>query len=369
MIKCSLFRCLDRQESNLDSRFSDETISIGRLVSENIAELENCPSLSCEVVTERGSDWALNIDSELFGENLMASKANSRDTGCNVGTAQSSKWAHEVDNDFEPTALKLKASRSNTTDTGCAHDGKRNSDFLKESTGSSFLKNKRGPRGVSGSYGGRDRERLSNGSVASKHGTFLGSKEFSSAPNLGTCEFSDWNECYTSGEIRISQTRSGIVDTSEGNFSDLILSPIFTLPTDNNLFVHGKITRTIPELPFTTGMVWAMIMKKSGWAFHSLNLRSSVRKIVDTFLKVETGLSLPVSFTLSTNTQPKLLPAKKMSMTLSQNLMGYFDEATQGLTFFVGPVNGKLCYKMTVCDLKHMQKCFATTKKRVWKIE
>jgi len=174
-----------------------------------------------------------------------------------------------------------------------------------------------------------------------------------------TTVISDWGDCYEDGDIRISSA-SNFQRVDEDNWSECT-GPRYS----NSVFrglgstITGKSMTPLQEMQVSPGMVWAMLYTKAGQTFQLLNLSFSLQKVVDTFLKAETGKSLPVSFTLSTDTQPKLLPAEKMDLTLSETLKGYLDEETQGLSFFVGPVNGQLCYKMYVSDLQKLQRFFS----------
>jgi len=167
--------------------------------------------------------------------------------------------------------------------------------------------------------------------------------------------FSDWGDCYEDEDIRISNT--SVQRVYEDNCSEWSSSQNSLFPRLGSL-LQVKPMATVQEMPVSPGMVWAMLRTKTGQKFQLFNLSSSLQEVVDTFLKVETGESLPVSFTLSTNTPPKLLPPEKMDMALSETLQGYLDEETQGISFFVGPVNTKLCYKMYVSHLEQLQRFF-----------
>jgi len=296
---------------------------------------------------------------------LETSSSSSSVVGSITSFSKRASWS---DNKDETSPPKIKVVQSNPIGTVYAHKhGEHDRGSLEESPRDSFLKHYIGPRGIrGGSYGGRDSERHSDGSLTSKLGASIQRKDLSTGLSLGKREtpISDWNECFTSsGKIRISKTYPDIQSVSWGISSQSMPTLNSTSPKRKSLIVHEYVNSTTPEMPVTPDMVWAMLLKKKGQAFQLLNLSFSLRKVVDTFLKVETGSSLPVSFTLPVNTRPKLLSADKMSMTLSENLKGYLDEATHGLTFVVGPINGKLCYKMTVCDLKQLQSV-AITKKR-----
>jgi len=166
---------------------------------------------------------------------------------------------------------------------------------------------------------------------------------------------SDWGDCYEDEDIRISN--ASFQRVYEDNWSEWSSSQNSQFPRFGSTLLV-KPMAPVEEMPVSPGMVWAMLRTKTGQKFQLLNLSSSLQEVVDTFLRVETGKSLPVSFTLSTNTPPKLLPPREMDMALSENLKGYLDEETQGLSFFVGPVNTKLCYKMYVSDLEQLQRFF-----------
>merc|ERR1712060_712696 len=83
-------------------------------------------------------------------------------------------------------------------------------------------------------------------------------------------------------------------------------------------------------------------------------------EVVKNFLMTNSdGVELPVSFNESENIRPKLLSSSRMAMTLRENLGRKFNIATHGLTFSTGPVNSKLCFKMSICDLRILQKMFS----------
>merc|ERR1719419_307194 len=107
-----------------------------------------------------------------------------------------------------------------------------------------------------------------------------------------------------------------------------------------------------------------MNITKGGQKFKLLNLNVSLQNVVDTFLSTETGAKFPISFSESEDIRPKLMGPNRMAMSISQNLRGHLDIATQGLSFFIGPVNSKLCYKMSVCDLSQLQKIFSSANGR-----
>lgn len=170
---------------------------------------------------------------------------------------------------------------------------------------------------------------------------------------------SEWGDCYEDEDIRMSDA-SYLQNPYEDNWSAYSQNSVFSRFESSVVPSGGGPNLKMLVSP---GMVWAMLRTKAGPSFQLVKLSSSLQEVVDTFLKVETGLSLPVSFTFFNDTLPKLLPSKKMGMTLSENLDGHLNEETQGLSFFVGSVNTKLCYKMMVSDLELFQKLFSIHRK------
>jgi len=169
----------------------------------------------------------------------------------------------------------------------------------------------------------------------------------------------DWDEFYDGDPRMSTYDPSNLQRVFGSELSDNTCFNVTYARPRLSSETFGRTVAPVQKMPVGPGMVFAMLLTNNCKIFQNLNLGVSLQEVVDTFLKAETGENLPVSFTLSTDTRPKLLPAKKMAMTLSENLKGYLDEATQGLSFFVGAVNQKLCYKMSVCDLEELQKMFS----------
>jgi len=111
------------------------------------------------------------------------------------------------------------------------------------------------------------------------------------------------------------------------------------------------------------GMVFAMRLFKEGQRFKWLNLCTLLEDVVATFLSTDNKSKLPVSVTDLNEARPRIYGRSRMAMTLSENLGPNFDAKTQALMFSLGPVNSKLCHKMSVCDLFQMQKIFYQTEK------
>jgi len=193
--------------------------------------------------------------------------------------------------------------------------------------------------------------------------------------NRDTTVISDWGDCYEdSGDFRISNYDAATLTRVYGSgWSDgpqslgtsyLGTSYLGTSHPKRVSALEVKPSSPVRKMPVVKGMVVAMVVTKKGQRFRLLNLNVTLQEVVNGFLKVEAGASLPVSFTISSDSRPKLLPPDKMAATLKENLKGYLDELTQGISFFTGPVNGKLSYKMSVCDLEYMEKLFQIASNR-----
>ena len=62
---------------------------------------------------------------------------------------------------------------------------------------------------------------------------------------------------------------------------------------------------------------------------------------------------LPISKSFSLGENNISSSVKFRKQTIAQ-AVGNLDPLSQGLVFFVGPVDGKMCFKMSVCDLEHI---------------
>lgn len=170
---------------------------------------------------------------------------------------------------------------------------------------------------------------------------------------------SDWGDAYEeTGDLRISNYDSSnlsrVVDNSI--WSDTITSRNSGVARLESSLVLPKCQISALKMPIRKGWVLAMLLTKEAKRFKMLNLNISLQEVVDTFLNNGTGPSIPVSFSYANETRPRVMSENRMGMSLADNLRGYLDETTQGITFFVGSVNSKLCYKMSICDLGQLHK-------------
>jgi len=170
---------------------------------------------------------------------------------------------------------------------------------------------------------------------------------------------SDWDGAYEDGaDLRVSNFQSSnlkrVVDNSI--WSDSVTPRNSSIVKLDSGLILPKCQSSPLKMPVRPGMVMAMHRTKDGQRLEEVSLNSSLREIVDTFLRIGDGPSLPVSFSYSNKSRPQVLTESRMGMSLADNLRGYLDAKTQGISFFVGSVNTKLCYKMSVCELSQLQK-------------
>jgi len=166
-----------------------------------------------------------------------------------------------------------------------------------------------------------------------------------------TTLYSDWGDAYDSlGSIRLSNQRRTIQQS--------VMSSVWS---DNNSPRKTESTVTSgAKMSLKPGTVMAMQQVKMEYHFTLINLDNTLQEVVKNFLTTNSGgIELPVSFNESENIRPKLLSSSRMAMTLRENLGRKFNLATHGLTFSTGSLNSKLCFKMSICDLRILQRMFS----------
>jgi len=168
--------------------------------------------------------------------------------------------------------------------------------------------------------------------------------------------FSDWGDAYYDGVE--SMRLSNPIRSMQQRSADLS----FFSDSDWRRSSGPTAIVTGAKMTLPSGHVMVMQLVKGGQCFNKIDINSSLQQVVDTFLSLNSGgVALPVSYNESDDTRPKMMKQSRMAMTLRENLGPNFDPKLHGLTFSVGPLNSKLCHKMTVCDLGQLQKIFSLT--------
>jgi len=174
------------------------------------------------------------------------------------------------------------------------------------------------------------------------------SSKFSTLKLRDETVMSDWGDAFEDSVNLNTQFTFMTCANSVTSFSD-----ITTITNHND---HGT-----SKIPVPKGKVLAMCLTKEQQRFRLLNLKMTMEEVVETFLSPNGGKKLPISFTDSQDHRPRRMEASRMAMTIEDNLGKHLDASTQGLTFAVGPLNSKLCYKLCICDLGQLMKIFALT--------
>jgi len=160
---------------------------------------------------------------------------------------------------------------------------------------------------------------------------------------------SDWGDAYEDTLYLSSQFSLMPSAITDASFSDVSY-------LDDNPVASNYL-----KIPVPPGKVLALCLTRGEQRIRLLNLKISLEEVVETFLSPGGGKKLPISFTESQEWRPRVMGPHRMAMTIEENLGEHLDAETQGLTFSVGPLNSKLCYKMCVCDLGQLQKILALT--------
>lgn len=117
--------------------------------------------------------------------------------------------------------------------------------------------------------------------------------------------------------------------------SEMRNSSFYTAPKKNHVFV-SYVTKT--------GM---------RWDHKDLSMRiEELAEWLNEDFKSES--QIPISQNISVGSKNFRRGKKFRKQTIAE-AVGDLDPSKEGLTFFIGPVNGKLCFKMSVCDLHQIR--------------
>jgi len=188
-----------------------------------------------------------------------------------------------------------------------------------------------------------------------------GSDLFSRNDTFRSQLISDWAGAYEDFDTPLSNSHQSFNTLqTDDNDSTFFSENDHISSTEKTMSMHSSEIQAMQPQP---GMVFAMCLFKEGQRFKWLNLCTSLEDVVATFLSTDNKSKLPVSVTELNEARPRIYGRSRMAMTLAENLGPNFDAKTQALMFSTGPVNSKLCHKMSVCDLLQMQKIFYQTAK------
>jgi len=170
---------------------------------------------------------------------------------------------------------------------------------------------------------------------------------------------SSWADYYEEFDSNNSSNLTGLqTDDTILSENDVILLQDIITSTSTTVFTD---TRGISVEP---GKVLAMCLTKDGHRFKQLNIDMTLDDVVASFLSTDNITKLPLSITESKKSRPRIMGRNQMVLTIGENLGPRFDVKTQGLIFATGIVNSRLCHKVCIGDLHHMQKIFSHEAKR-----
>jgi len=163
--------------------------------------------------------------------------------------------------------------------------------------------------------------------------------------------FSDWNDVFDDyGSFDFTKSGSLVLEKdSSWSLTDQLTA------RDSRM----SVVFTPKRIHISSGKVMGMFMKKKEYHFQILNLNSSLDKVVDLYQFKESGRKLHLSFSETGVSRPKVMSRSKMKKTLADSLGPQFDAKKQGVVFATGPVNSKLCVKMSVCELSKIEQIFS----------
>jgi len=165
--------------------------------------------------------------------------------------------------------------------------------------------------------------------------------------------FSQWGDMFDGTPLLNERDSVQFQSVLSFEFSEQVTSREFH-SSDSR---HSSVK--IEKITLLPGHVLGMLLAKKGYQFQMLNLKWSIEEVVDLFLAKESGARLPLSFCRNEMNPPGIMGSDRMQMTIAENLGPQFDVKIQGLIFATGPVNSKLCYKMSVCKKREIEKIFS----------
>jgi len=100
--------------------------------------------------------------------------------------------------------------------------------------------------------------------------------------------------------------------------------------------------------------VFVSYVTKDGMKWTKMNILLRMEEIAIWLNKDSNSESLPIGEFMSPRKDIRR-GTKFRKQTISETVGDCFDTLKQGLVFFVGPIDGKLCFKMSVCDLEKIK--------------
>jgi len=100
--------------------------------------------------------------------------------------------------------------------------------------------------------------------------------------------------------------------------------------------------------------VFVSYLSKWGMRYSSFELSVRMEELAE-WLNEDSKVELPISEPLIAKEDSLPSTEKFRKQTISEALGNSLDSSKHGVTFFVGPVDGKVSFKMSICDLKQLE--------------
>jgi len=153
---------------------------------------------------------------------------------------------------------------------------------------------------------------------------------------------SNWDDFFA-GEL--SELGTNYESGSEGIDWEMSDSPSGIIVPD---FHRSTISEVPSEAKEKNGQVFLLYLSKKGKRSDWVSLETRLEKVA-AWLNEGSSYRLPISEPVSTGQQKFRKNFRKL--TIKEAFEGRLTEK-EGINFFIGPVDGKMSFKMTVCDLR-----------------
>lgn len=162
---------------------------------------------------------------------------------------------------------------------------------------------------------------------------------------------SDWDMFFESQSDLLAAIRGSVANTTDGSIASWEATDsetpheIYKMTTE-----QGGCALDYSR---SEGNVFLSYMSKGGMRYTSVSPDTRV-EMVAAWLNQGSCHNLPISENI--HPDGAATQGKFRKLTLSEAFGDRLDSETQGITIFVGPVNGRMCYQLSICDLEMLRR-------------
>jgi len=168
-----------------------------------------------------------------------------------------------------------------------------------------------------------------------------------------TFEQSNWDELFQSLSTETDFAKILRISTDNEDWS--ASSNDFTAPQIQALSERGISSVTAPK----KDEIFVSCVTKSGMKWDNKDLSMRIEELTEWLNEDYKSESLiPISKTIFLDGKNSTTGKKFRKQTIAEALVG-LDPSKHGLMFFIGPVDGKMKFKMNVCDLQNIDELFS----------